>query len=160
MKNNRFNDQQLFQTKSCFFIERRKYAVKAFIVCVLLVVCCISFSGCAVVMAVRQPDRKDLASVQVGALRNNVIADLGAPAVSNIDAKGNKEDVFQFRQGYGTGVKATRALIHGVADVLTLGLWEVVGTPTEAIFSGKAMAIKVAYDKDDKVKDVTYLKGK
>ena len=134
--------------------------MKVVTICILLVACCISFSGCAVVMAVRQPDRKELASLRVGASRNDVIADLGAPTVSNTNAQGNKEDVFQFRQGYGTGVKATRALIHGVADVLTLGLWEVVGTPTEAIFSGKAMAIKITYDKDDKVKDIVYLKGK
>jgi len=50
--------------------------------------------------------------------------------------------------------------ILGVADVFTLGLWEVVGTPAEAIFSAKDMAIKVTYDKDEKVKDVVYLKGK
>lgn len=134
--------------------------MKAFIVCVLLVVCCISFSGCAVVMAVRQPDRKDLNTLKIGVTRNDVIADLGAPTVTNTNLEGNKEDVFQFRQGYGTAVKATRALIHGAADVLTLGLWEVVGTPTEAIFSGKAMAVKITYDKEDKVKDIVYLKGK
>jgi hypothetical protein len=34
------------------------------------------------------------------------------------------------------GAKAGRALVHGAADVATFGLWDVVGTPTGAIFSG------------------------
>ena len=35
-------------------------------------------------------------------------------------------------QGYRKGVKVARAIGHGAADVMTLGLWEVVGRPTEA----------------------------
>ena len=70
---------------------------------------------------------------------------------------GNME-VFRFIQGYSTGAKAGRALFHGAADVVTLGLWEVVGTPAEAVFSGDEMAYQVSYDKDDRVDQVTALK--
>jgi hypothetical protein len=42
--------------------------------------------------------------------------------------------------------------------VVTLGLWEVVGTPAEAVFSGDEMAFQVSYDKDDRVDQVTVLK--
>lgn len=86
--------------------------------------------------------------------------DLGQPISSETDSQGNKIDVFQFKQGFDAPTKAARALVHGVADVFTLGLWEVVGTPAEAIFSGKEMAIKITYDANDKVKNVVYLKGK
>ena len=134
--------------------------MKAFIACVLLVVCCISFSGCAVVMAARQPDKKNLKILNVGAPRNSVLAEFGSPVGTETNSDGNKVDVFQFKQGFDTATKATRSLVHGVADVFTLGLWEVVGTPAEAIFGGKDMAIKVTYDKDEKVKDIVYLKGK
>jgi hypothetical protein len=48
-------------------------------------------------------------------------------------------------------------MFHGVADVFSLGLWEVVSTPGEMIFSGTDMKIEVRYDKDDKVKSVKNL---
>lgn len=134
--------------------------MKALIACVLLVACCISASGCSVVMAARQPDKKDLNRLAIGTPRDTVLAEFGKPVSSETDAQGNKVDVFQFKQGFDTPTKAVRSLVHGVADVFTLGLWEVVGTPAEAIFSGKDMAIKVTYDESDKVKDVVYLKGK
>jgi hypothetical protein len=134
--------------------------MKAFIACVLLVACCISFSGCAVVMAARQPDKKNLKTLEIGTPRNNVLAEFGSPAGTETDSQGNRVDVFQFKQGFDTATKATRSLVHGVADVFTLGLWEVVGTPAEAIFGGKDMAIKVTYDENGKVKNVVYLKGK
>jgi len=134
--------------------------MKTFIVCILLAVCCMSFSGCSVVMAARQPDKKNLKTLEIGTPRNNVVAEFGSPASTETDSQGNKVDIFQFKQGFNTATKATRSLVHGVADVFTLGLWEVVGTPAEAIFGGKDMAVKVTYDKDEKIKDVVYLKGK
>ena len=127
---------------------------------ILLVMICLSFSGCAVVMAARQPGYKDINSLRTGDPRADVIAILGSPTASETDAQGNKVDVFQFKQGYSTGAKAARSFGHGVADVLTLGIWEVVGTPTEAVFSGKETAVKVTYDKDNKVKELVYLKGR
>ena len=134
--------------------------MKKVIAYVLLALFCMSASGCAVVMATRQPGHKDLTSLNIGTSRDEVIAELGNPTTSETDAEGNKVDIFKFKQGYYTGVKAVRALGHAAADVFTLGLWEVIGTPTEAVFSGKDMAIKVTYDKDNRVKNVAYLKGR
>ena len=134
--------------------------VKKLIVYVLLGVVCFSFSGCAVVMATRQPGYKNLNAVQAGVARDEILAELGTPTASETDAQGNKVDIFKFKQGYSTGNKAVRALGHAAADVFTLGLWEVVGTPAEAVFSGKDMAIKVTYDKDNRAKEVAYLKGR
>ncbi len=45
-------------------------------------------------------------------------------------------------------------------DVLTLGLWEVIGTPTELILSGDKHEVTVVYDADGRlvsVNDVTVL---
>jgi hypothetical protein len=67
--------------------------------------------------------------------------------------------VFTFTQGYSTGAKTARALFHGVADVFTLGLWEVIATPGEAIFSGTDMKLEIAYDNKDQVKSVKKLGG-
>lgn len=134
--------------------------MRAVIACVLLAVYCISLSGCAVVMAARQPDKKNLKILQVGTPRNDVLAEFGAPAGTETDSHGDAVDIFQFKQGFDTVTKATRSFVHGVADVCTLGLWEIVATPAEAIFGGKDMAIKVTYDESEKVKNVVYLKGK
>jgi hypothetical protein len=57
-------------------------------------------------------------------------------------------------QEFSKGAKTGRAFFHGAADVFTLGLWEVVGTPTEAAFNGKKMAFEVTYDASDKVEKV------
>jgi hypothetical protein len=42
--------------------------------------------------------------------------------------------------------------------VFTLGLWEVVGTPTEAVFNGKRVAYEVTYDSSDRIESVVPLK--
>ena len=44
--------------------------------------------------------------------------------------------------------------------MLTLGLWEVVGTPTEAAMDGKDMAYEVIYGDDERVEKVLVLKEK
>ena len=45
-----------------------------------------------------------------------------------------------------------RALGHAIMDVLTLGVWEVVGTPIEAASSSR-MRLTIVY-KDDKIKTI------
>jgi hypothetical protein len=42
--------------------------------------------------------------------------------------------------------------------VLTLGLWEGIGTPVEGTFSGDEMAYEVRYDDDSRVDQVIVLK--
>ena len=52
----------------------------------------------------------------------------------------------------------SRTIGHGAADVLTFGLWEVVGTPTEAVFNGKRVVYEVTYDASDRIENVVALK--
>jgi hypothetical protein len=106
--------------------------------------------GCSVYMAAKQPPRKDLAVLHVGTPRALVIAELGQP-VATTESDGVRHDFFVFRQGYSTGARATRAVFHATADVFTLGLWEVVGTPAEAIFDGTDVKLEVVYDARDVV---------
>jgi hypothetical protein len=68
------------------------------------------------------------------------------------DKNGEKTDIFVFKQGYSAGARTARALFHGTADVFSLGLWEVVSTPTEAYFSGSDVKVEVVYDSNDLVK--------
>jgi hypothetical protein len=115
-------------------------------------------NGCSVYMASTQPTQKNLQFLSVGTPRSLVLAELGQPQASEVK-DGKRVDVFSFVQGYSKGTKATRAVFHGVADVFTLGLWEVVGTPTESIFNGEQMACEVTYDTSDRVEKVVTLIG-
>jgi hypothetical protein len=112
--------------------------------------------GCSVVMAVKQPDKKNADLFKVGTPRSILVAEFGAPVTSEVK-EGKKCEIFTFMQGYSKGSKVARAAWHGVADVFTLGLWEVVGTPTELIFSGERTAYQVTYDDKDCVDSVVLL---
>lgn len=118
----------------------------------------LSTSACSVYMAAKQPPRKDLAVLNPGTPRALVLAELGQP-VASTEKAGETTDVFAFQQGYSTGAKATRAVFHATADVFTLGLWEIVGTPAEAIFDGTEVKLEVAYDAQSNVKHVRAFSG-
>lgn len=117
----------------------------------------ILISGCSVFMAAKQPDAKNIDLFKAGIPRSMLLAEFGLPMVSEV-SNGKKIEIFKFIQGYSAGAKAGRAVFHGVADVLTIGLWEVVGTPTEGVFNGDEMVFEVSYDDHDKVDQVIALK--
>lgn len=120
-------------------------------------------SGCSVYMASQQPDKKNVDLFKVGTPRVQIIGEFGLPTVSDKAKNGKICEIFSFTQGYAKGSKAGRAVVHGVADVLTLGLWEVVGRPTETAFSGDQVAYQVCYDENNIVQEViplTEYKGK
>ncbi len=116
-------------------------------------------SGCAVVMAAKQPGKKDLTVLRQGTERPLVIAELGQP-VSSEKESNTTRDLYKFVQGYSKVTKAGRALFHGAADVFTAGIWEAVGTPAEAVMDGSEMLVQVIYDENNKVSKVDLLKGK
>jgi hypothetical protein len=132
------------------------HRVRAFIIAFVMVIALFTQTGCSVFMAAKQPPKKNLGVLKEGTPRSLLLAEFGQPiATENKDGK--KVDVFSFTQGYSKGAKTGRAVFHGAADVLTLGLWEVVGTPTEAAFDGKKMAFEVTYDASEKVEKVVTL---
>jgi hypothetical protein len=110
-------------------------------------------------MAANQPDKKDVSVFNAGTPRTHVIAEAGAPRHTKENADGTLTDTFVFVQGYSSGSKAGRALFHGAADVLTLGLWEVIGTPVEAVADGTEVKVQVEYDANEKVQNIISLAG-
>ncbi len=106
--------------------------------------------GCSVYMAANQPNKRDLTVLKEGIPRAHVISELGAPATTEKES-GKRTDIFTFIQGYHKGSKGTRAVFHLVADVFTLGLWEIVGTPMESYFDGRRVTATVVYDVNDNV---------
>lgn len=118
----------------------------------------VAVSGCAVVKATQQPNKKDLGVLSRGVPRTHLIAELGAPAWSD-ERDGRITDVFAFKQGYSKPVKAGRALFHGAADVATCGLWEVVGTPVETLADGTDVQVAVCYDEHGNVDKIDVIRG-
>jgi outer membrane protein assembly factor BamE (lipoprotein component of BamABCDE complex) len=110
-------------------------------------------------MAAKQPSKKNLDVMSVGTPRSLVLAEFGQPTVTET-REGKKVDVFSFVQGYSKGAKTGRAVFHGVADVFTFGLWEVVGTPTEAVFDGTKVTYEITYDENNRVEKVVPLTEK
>ncbi len=127
--------------------------IKFILSAALLVILTMQVSGCSVFMAAKQPEKKDISLLKEGVSRAVLISEFGAPVIS--EYKNDKRfEIFKFVQGYSTGAKAGRAFFHGAASVATLGLWELVGTPTEITFNGDEMAFQVSYDENDLVDEV------
>jgi hypothetical protein len=117
-------------------------------------------TGCSVKSAMSQPDKKDVSVFNRGTPRFEVIGEVGQPVDIQKNDDGTITDTYSFIQGYSKGAKAGRAIGHGIMDVMTLGLWEIVGSPTEAIASGDKVVVRVKYDKSKLVDKVTAIKGK
>ena len=86
-----------------------------------------------------------------------IIAEFGSP-LDTQQRGGEKVEIYKFVQGYSGGAKAGRALFHGVADVFTLGLWEIASTPIEGMANGTEMVYEVQYDAENKIKELKELK--
>ena len=115
-------------------------------------------TGCAASKALKQPEKKDLSVLAAGTPRGSVVGEFGKPYLS--ETQGGKDvDYFAFTQGYAETTKIARATLHGTASVVTLGLWEVFGNPTESYFDGTEVQLKVAYDRSGRVEAVEALKG-
>ena len=107
--------------------------------------------GCAATQkAASQPKAKDLSVLDPGTSRDLVILELGAPAESRTE-NGKKIDLFSFVQGYSAKARAARATSHAAGEIVTLGLWGLVGTPIERGFNGTVLGYRVFYDENDNV---------
>lgn len=109
-------------------------------------------------MAANQPGQKDLTLLNPGQPRAKLIAEYGQPTHTEV-RDGVRKDIFTWTQGYHGAVRAGRAVGHAAANVATLGLWEVVGTPIEGHMNGSQLSAEVHYDKNDVVTRVVPLKG-
>ena len=115
-----------------------------FLVAVILV---LNSSGCSVGMAMSGKEDPNLGMVRVGATRGEIELTMGPPIKTVSLENGNRMDVYEYQ--IGNKPSAGRAVGHAVMDLLTLTLWEIVGTPIEANMGDKHN-LNVTYDKTDK----------
>ena len=103
-------------------------------------------AGCSVYMESNRPTPVNLAEYESGQSRESVIGRLGAPAGSTQYPGGDSCDLYRvYTKGYGTGGKVAAAVVESAADVFTLGLAEVVLTPTEAATKNELHPVKFCY---------------
>lgn len=117
----------------------------------LLASLCVPIQACSVGMAMSGSENPDLGAIRVGASRGEIELHLGSPIKTTPLPDGGRADVYQYE--IGNEPSAGRAVGHGVMDVLTLGIWEVVGTPIEAV-QGETYHATITYDGSDKVADI------
>lgn len=116
----------------------------------LILILCLASTGCSVGMAMSGKKEPQLGAIRVGATRGEVEMHLGPPLEIR-EENGNRIDLYEYE--IGNEPSAGRAIGHGVMDVLTFGLWEVIGTPVEAI-QGEKKRLLISYDDKNIVTNV------
>jgi hypothetical protein len=126
----------------------------------LLVLCMTSLSGCAVAMsASRSTSKGDPAMMQVGADRALIESTFGAPNMSAGLDGGKTKAIYKIDpDAHSEGARDAAVAGHVVADVLTFGLWEAVGTPLELAAQDKFTNYILVYGQNGKVESVETIK--
>jgi hypothetical protein len=123
---------------------------------VLLVISSLNLASCSVGMAMHGKEDVNLSSITVGQDRSIVVMNLGQPQKTNANEHG-RVDTYLVERGNAPSIG--RAVGHAAMDVLTLGAWEIIGTPIEG-FAGEEFTLTIEYGADDKLKTVVTGSGK
>ncbi len=129
--------------------------ITAMLVQLCLTASALFLSACSVGMAMSGHPDPNIGVLSIGQSRDIVLLNLGQPS-QTLATESGRTDVFRLQRGnrQSTG----RAVGHAVMDLLTLGIWEVVGTPIEG-FTGEEFTLTIEYDPEDKVKKITTSPG-
>jgi len=123
---------------------------------VRLVIVVSLLSGCAVAMSANRTTHKgDTAAIHKGADRMAIESTFGPPDMTSSLDNGKTKVIYKIDPDASSeGGRNAAVAGHAVADVLTLGLWEVVGTPLELGAQDKFTNYIVVYNKNDKIESV------
>jgi hypothetical protein len=114
---------------------------------ILLVLCFVS--GCSVFMEATRPTPVDLGKFHPGDSRSSVTQELGAPVTTSKGVGGTSCDLYLlYTKGYGVAAKAPIAVGELAADVFTIGLAEIVLSPTEAATRNEKRTVWFCYQND------------
>jgi hypothetical protein len=114
---------------------------------VILVLCFVS--GCSVYMEATRPTPVDLGKFHPGDSRSSITQELGSPVTTSKGAGGTSCDLYLlYTKGYGVAAKAPIAVGELAADVFTVGLAEIVLSPTEAATRNEKRTVWFCYQND------------
>ena len=109
-------------------------------------------AGCSFVIANGPvPAVFDPASLRLGAARSEIEQTLGVPIASEQDMDGAHINTYSFR-GW-RPPSNERGLTNLALDIMTLGFWELIGTPNELILdpSRRTRQITLTFDANDRL---------
>lgn len=117
-------------------------------------------SGCAVAMSAnRSTYQGDPSMIQPGADRTLIESTFGSPNMTASLNNGATKAIYKIDpNAHRAGTRNAAVAGHVVADVLTLGLWEVVGTPLELAAQDKMTTYIIVYNADGKAESVEVVK--
>jgi len=134
------------------FTTNNKEIMKATLPLTLSVLIAMFASGCAQVMAIKQPKPFVPTSLVQGAKRADIVTELGQPLTSE-EHNGTLSDSYKYVDGgkkNSGGSKTGRIVLYTAGDVFTLWLDQIVWMPTEKFgFSGTDHDVRVDYTKFD-----------
>lgn len=114
---------------------------------IVLVLCVLS--GCSVYMEATRPTPIDLANFHPGDSRASVTDQLGSPVTTSKGAAGTSCDLYLlYLKGYGYAGKVPIAIAETAADFFTIGLAEIVLSPTEAVTKNEKKPVWFCYQND------------
>jgi hypothetical protein len=114
---------------------------------IVLVLCFVS--GCSVYMEATRPTPVDLAKFNPGDSRSSVTQELGSPLSTSKGAGGTSCDLYLlYTKGYGVAGKVPIAVGELAADVFTIGLAEIILSPTEAVTRNEQRTVWFCYQND------------
>ena len=111
--------------------------------------------SCSVGMAMSGSPDPNTGALRIGQPRDEVLLHLGQPT-KTFAVAGGRTDEFHLQRG--NRPSTGRAVGHAVMDVLTLGAWEIIGTPIEG-FTGETFTLSVSYDAEEKVTKISTTPG-
>lgn len=116
--------------------------------------CCLAgiyvLSGCSVYMAATSPKPPDLSVLQPGATRPEVERELGRPITF---LRQNNGDIATYQYFGPDEISYGRAAGYAVANLLTVGLAELVAFPVETLQNDK-ITVEINYCVDGRVRSV------
>jgi len=111
----------------------------------------ISVSGCSTVMEANRPTAVNIRKYQIGEKRIDVVASIGATANSVKDGSDSCDVYRLYTRGTSKAGKVGIIFGEAAADFFTIGLAEVVATPTEAATKSNIHTVLFCYDPDEKL---------
>jgi len=106
-------------------------------------------AGCSPYMEVTRPTPVDLAIFTPGQRRLSTLEETGAPVTTTTDAQGATCDLhLLYIAGYGTPVKVPLAILETAADFFTVGLAEIIMSPTESITRNEKKPVWFCFKND------------
>lgn len=120
--------------------------------CVPAIIFVATLEGCSVGMAISGQKDPDLAVLQKGCERATVESQLGPATSMSPNPDGSYSCTYDYEVG--DEPSAGRAALHAGMDVLTLGIWEVFGTPLELMQGTKYRAV-ATYGDDNKLQSLS-----